>query len=79
MSKGSLYLKITRIVRVTKIWYEVFCNLRVSVDGLVTRKKILSESSHRIEIYIDVVVEVLKVHISVFFEFYIDEEFIESW
>ena len=55
------------------IWDELFCKLRVSFDGLVTSKKVLSESSHIIDTYIDVVVEVLEVHISVSFELCLDE------
>ena len=68
-----MYLEIPRIGRVVTIWDEVFCKLRVSFDGLVTRKKVLSESSHRIETHIYVVVEVIEVQSSVSFEFYIDE------
>ena len=59
------------------IWDKVFCKIRVSFDILVIRKKVFSGSSHRIEINIYVVVEVLEVQKSVFFELYIDEEFIE--
>ena len=79
MSKGSVHLKITRIGRAIDIWYEMFCKLIVSVDSLVTRKKVFLESSIRSVTHLDVVVEVLKVHISVSFEFCIYEEFIESW
>ena len=59
------------------IWDKVFYKIRVSFDRLVTRKKVFSGSSHRIEINIYVVVEVLEVQKSVFFELYLDEEFIE--
>ena len=79
MSKGSLYLYITRIGRVITIWDEVLCKLGVSVYGIVTRKKVFSESGHHIETHLDVVVEVLNVHSSVYFKFHHDEEFIESW
>ena len=48
---------------------EVFSELRVYFDVLVRRNKVFSESSHCIETYIDVVVEVLEVHISAAFEF----------
>ena len=65
--------------RVIKVWDEVLFKLRVYVDGLVTRKKVLSEYSNYIETHIYVVVEVIKVHISVSYEFFLDEEFIESW
>ena len=58
------------------IWDEVFCKIRVSVDGLVKIKKVFSEYSHLIETHVYVVVEVLKVHISVSFELCLDEEFI---
>ena len=61
------------------IWDEVLYKIRVSIDGLVDRKRVFSKSSHCIETNIDVVVEVLKVLISVSFEFCLDEEFIESW
>ena len=43
------------------IWENVFFKLRVSFDGLVIMKEVLSESSHRIEIHIDVVIEVLEI------------------
>ena len=45
----------------------------MSFDGLVIRKKVFSESSHRIETHLDVVVEVLEFHISVAFELCLDE------
>ena len=45
----------------------------MSVDVLVTRKNIFSESSNRIETHLGVVVEVLKLHISVSFELCLDD------
>ena len=69
-------MNIPIIVRVIKIWDEVLFKLRVSFDGLVSRKEVFSESSNRIETHLDVVVEVLEVQRSVSFEFYLDEEFI---
>ena len=48
----------------------------MSVDGLVTTKKVFSESSHIIETNLNVVVEVLKVQSIVSFEFCLDEDFI---
>ena len=59
MSEGIVYLNIPRIDRVIKIWDEVFFKLRVYFDRLVIREKVLSESSHRIETYNYVVVEVI--------------------
>ena len=79
MSKGIVYLNIPRIGRVIMIWDEVFFKLRVSFYGLVSSNKVLSEYMNRIETHIYVVVEVLEVHSSVFFEFFLDEEFIEFW
>ena len=58
MSNGSVYMEIPGTGRVIPIWNEVFCTLRVSFDGLVTRKEVLSEYIHRIETHVDVVVEV---------------------
>ena len=55
------------------IWDELFCKLIVSVDVLVTRKNIFSESSNRIETHLGVVVEVLKLQISVSFELCLDD------
>ena len=49
----------------------------MAFDVLVSRKEVLSESSHRIETHLDVVVEVLEVHSSFSFEFCLGEEFIE--
>ena len=61
------------------IWDEVFCKLRVYFDGLVTMKEVFSESSHRIETHLDVVVEVLEIQSSVSFDFCLDEDIIEFW
>ena len=61
------------------IWEKVFFKLGVYFDILVIRKDSLSESSHRNESHIDVVKEVLDIHISVSFEFCLDEELIECW
>ena len=79
MSKGIVGLSIPRIGRVITIGDEVLFKLRVSFDGLVSRKKVLSESIHIIETHIDVVVEVLEVRSSVFFELCLDEELVEFW
>ena len=67
MSKGSVYLNIPRIGTVITFCDIVFCKIRVYFYGLVTRKKVLSESSHRIDTHLDVIVEVLEVQSSVFF------------
>ena len=61
MSKGSVYLEIPGIVRVIAIWDELFFKLRVSFDGMVIRKEVFSESSHRIETHIYMVKEVLEI------------------
>ena len=61
------------MVRVINIWDEVFCKLLLSLDGLVTSKKVLSDSSHRIQTHLDVVVEVLDIYISVSFELCLDK------
>ena len=61
------------------IWDEVFLKLRVSFDGLLTRKEVLSESSNLIEAHLDVVVEVLDIQSILSFELYLDEEIIELW
>ena len=79
MNKGSVYLDIPGIGRLIVIWDEVFFKLRVSFDGLVIKKEVLSESSHRIETHIDVVKEVIEIQSSVYFEFCLDEELIEYW
>ena len=79
VSNGSVYMNIPGIGRVITIWDKVFCKLRIVVDGLVRRKRVFSESSNRIDTHIDVVVLVIEVHISFFFDWCIDEEFIELW
>ena len=61
------------------IWDKVLFELSVSFDGLVTRKEVFSESSHRIEAHIYVVVEVLEIQSSASFELCLDEELIEFW
>ena len=73
MSKRIVYLDIPGIGRVITIWDEVLSKLRVSFDGLVTRKEVFLESSHRIEAYLDVVLEVLEIQNSFYFEFCFDE------
>ena len=42
-------------------------------------KKVYLESSYFIERHLDVVIEVLEIQSSVYFEFCLDEELIESW
>ena len=79
MSKGSVYLHIPGIVRAIMIRDEVLFKLRVSFDELVTRNEVFLESSHFIEAHIDVVVEVLEIQSSVYFEFYLNEYLIEFW
>ena len=79
MSKGSVYLDIPGIGRVIAVWDEIFFKLRVSFDGLVIRKEVFSDSSHRIESHLDVVKEVLEIQSSVSFELCIDEDLIEFW
>ena len=61
------------------IWYELFCKLRVSFDGIVTSKELFLDSSHSIEEHIDVVLKVLEIQISVSFELCLDEDIIEYW
>ena len=61
------------------IWGKVLFKLRVSFDGLVTRKEVFLESSHCIEAHLDVVIEFLDIYSSVSFELYLDEELIKSW
>ena len=72
-------MNILIIGRVITIWDKLFFKLKVSFDALVTRKKVLLESSHCIDTYLDVVIEVIDVHSSVSFELCLDEEFIEFW
>ena len=70
---------ITRIERVITIREKVFFKLRISLDGMVINKKVLSEPSHRTEAHIYVVVEVLEVQSSATFELFLNEDFIEFW
>ena len=79
MSKGSVYPNISIIERVITIWDEVFCKLGVFIDVLVIRKKVFSDSSHLIEIHLDVFVKVLEFQIRVSFDLCLDEELIEFW
>ena len=58
---------------------EVFFKLRVYFDELVSRKKVLSDSSYRVDKHIGVVVEVLEVQSIFALEFCLDEYFIEFW
>ena len=61
------------------IWDKVLFKLKVSFDGLLISKKVLSENSHLIETHLDVVKEVLNIHSSVSFEFSLNGELIEFW
>ena len=70
---------ITIIGRLITIWDKVLFKLRVYFYDLVSIKEVFSESSHHIDTYLYVVVEVPDVHSSVIFELFIDEEFIEFW
>ena len=79
MSKGVVYLAIPGVGAVIGIWDNVFFKIIVLLDGQEIRKELFSESSHRIERHIDVVIEILEIQSSVFFEFYLDEELIKSW
>ena len=58
------------------IWDEVLFKLRVSFDGMVIRKEVFCEYSHRIDTHLDVVKEVLEIQSSVLLEFFLDEELI---
>ena len=59
MSKGFVGMSIPIIGRVVTIWDELLFNLRVYFDGLLIRKKLFWYSSYRIEIHLDVFVEVI--------------------
>ena len=69
-------MNIPIIGRVRSIRDKLFFQTRVSFDLLVSGKKVLLESSRRIETHIYVVVEVLEVHRSDSFEFCLVEYFI---
>ena len=43
------------VERVIAIWEKIFFKLRVSFDGMLIRKEVLSESIHRIERHLDVI------------------------
>ena len=79
MSKGIVYLVIPGIGRVIAIWDEVFFKLLLHFDRLVIRNELFSESIHRIEAHLDLVLENIEIQSSVCFEFYLDEELIEFW
>ena len=79
MYKGSLSLCIQIIGKVRTIWYEIFFKTRISFFGLVSKKKVFSESSHCIYTHSVVAVEVLELPISVPFKLCLDEELIEFW
>ena len=51
----------------------------MSFEELVYKKKVFSEFSNHIETHLDVFVEVLEVHSSVYLELCLDEEFIAFW
>ena len=72
-------MDITGVGRVITIWDKLFFKLRVSFDGLVIRKEVFYDSNHHIETHLDVVKEVFEIHISLYFEFCLDEELIEFW
>ena len=61
------------------IWDNVLFKISVLLDGQVIRKELFSESSQSIERHLDVVIEILEMQSSVYFEFYLDEELIKYW
>ena len=79
VAKVIAVLCIIRIRRKLLIWYGVLIKLWMYFDVLVSRKKVLSDSSHCTLTDIYVVVEVIDVHKSVAFQLCIDEEFVEFW
>ena len=58
------------------IWCKVFVKLRVPLDGLVSRKEVLSESIYCVETHIYMVVGVIESQSSFPFEFCLDEDFV---
>ena len=64
---------ILKIGRDRTILDEVFFKLRVSFDGLVSRKKVFLEYGHRFETHLDLVVEFTDVKKSASFDFCLDE------
>ena len=52
---------IPGIGRVIKIWDNVFFKIIVLLDGKEIRNELFSESSHRIERHLDVVIETLDI------------------
>ena len=64
----GLYIQIIGMMIIT--WNEIFLKLGIYFDGLVIRKELLLQSSHRIEIHIDLFVEIIEVHSSVTFGFF---------
>ena len=61
MSKGVIYLAIPGVGDVIGIWDNVCFKISALLDGQVIRKELFSESSHRIERHIDVVIEILEI------------------
>ena len=59
MSKGVVYLAIPGVGAVIGIWDNIFFKISVPLDGQVIRKELFSESSHRIERHLDMVIEIL--------------------
>ena len=76
VANNSLYLNFPIIGRVIMIWDGLFFKLKVFFDLLIIRKKLFLVSSHLIDTYLYVVVEVIEVLISFSFELCIHEEFI---
>ena len=79
MSKGVVYLAIPGVGAVIGIWDNVCFKISVLLYVQVIRKELFSESSHRIERHLDVVIEIIDIQSSVSFEFYLDGELIKSW
>ena len=59
------------------VLYKIFVKIGVFFDGLIRRKEVFSKSIHCIEKNIDVVVEIIEAHISVSFELYHHEKYID--
>ena len=67
MSNIAVGISIIIIGRVIIIWDKVLFKLRVSFDGLLSRKRVFSESSHHIDRHLDVVLEFIEVQSSAVF------------
>ena len=78
LTQGSVRTTITRVVSLPTVWYKMFMKLGVTFIFYFAGKR-LSHIFHWIDAYLDVIVKVIEVKISVSFQLGTEEDLAEFW